>query len=137
MWCIYYMSIHLAFCLIKSTKFKVFRRNFRTKIIENPVVMRFVGFCPIITRASIRRTMPVAFIYENLLFTFVGANCVRPRAAKRLPYTKFQFAMLVFVFCGDLYCKIHFGMKYAAAVIKANKEKMLTVHSLLFFFFVI
>ena len=30
----YDMSIHLAFCLTKSTKFKVFRRNFRTKTIE-------------------------------------------------------------------------------------------------------
>lgn len=39
--------------------------------MKNPVVMRFIGFCPIITQASILRTIPVAFIYKKSpLFSF-------------------------------------------------------------------
>ena len=44
--------------------------------MKNPVVMRFIGFCPIITQASIRLTIPVAFIYELLLlFEFTILFC--------------------------------------------------------------
>ena len=33
------------------------------KISENPVFSRLLNFCPIITQSSIRRTIPVAFIF--------------------------------------------------------------------------
>lgn len=42
--------------------------KFGQKPLKNPVVMQFIGFCPIITQESILLTIPVAFIYIKLLF---------------------------------------------------------------------
>ena len=51
---------------------------FRSESGQNqrkPGVLRLLNFCPIITQSSIRRTIPVAFIYQILLLhTFLPAR---------------------------------------------------------------
>ena len=42
-------------------------QKFQMKISENHVFSRLLTFAPIITEESMRRTIPVAFIYINLL----------------------------------------------------------------------
>ena len=59
-------EIHLAFAMYRS-KYAVFRQKFSPEIARKPSVYKGLShFCVIITRASIRRTIPVAFIYKSI-----------------------------------------------------------------------
>jgi len=62
----------------------IFVKNFSSKIVRKPNVYKALShFCVIITRASMRHTIPVAFIYTFLL--------------------KLQIVLLVFVIKRNLY----------------------------------
>ena len=56
----------LLLCISQNMLF--FVKKFSSKIARKPSIYKaFSHFCVIITRASIRRTIPVAFIYTFLL----------------------------------------------------------------------
>ena len=60
-------EFHLAVAMYRSI-YAVFVKNFSSKIALKPSIYKdLLHFCVIITRASIRRTIPVAFIYSFLL----------------------------------------------------------------------
>ena len=58
-------EFHLAFAMYRS-KYAVFCQKFSSKNARKPRIYKALPhFCVIITRASILRTIPVAFIYKN------------------------------------------------------------------------
>ncbi len=60
-------EIHSAFTMYVS-EYAVFVKNFSSKIARKSSIYKaLLHFCVIITRASILLTIPVAFIYINLL----------------------------------------------------------------------
>ena len=70
------------------SKYAVFRQDFSWKIVRRPSIYKDLShFCVIITRASTRLTIPVAFIYSLLVNS--------------------RITMLVFVKTRRLYRKIH------------------------------
>jgi len=83
----------LLLCISQNTLF--FVKYFCSKIIRKPSIYKALShFCVIITRASMRPAIPVAFIYEiSLLYKFV------------LPVSVKQ---------GDLYCE---DLLFAAGVV--------------------
>ena len=69
----YNLSIHITFRLIKSTKFKVFRRNFRTKIIEKPrscAVCRLLSYYNTIINTSYNSGC--FHIYNSFIYYYSG-----------------------------------------------------------------
>ena len=64
--CGQYKVTSLLLCIGQKMLFSV--KNFSLKFARNPSIYKVLShFCVIITQASIRRTIPVAFIYSFLL----------------------------------------------------------------------
>ena len=62
-------EIHLAVAMYRSKRV-AFRQKIFSKIARKPGIYKdLLHFCVIITRASILRTIPVAFIYKSPLLT--------------------------------------------------------------------
>ena len=120
----YNMSIHLAFCLIKSTRFKDFRRNFRTKIIEKPctyAVCRLLSYYN--TRIYSSHNSSCFHIYKISLFT---NSRVILLFAKQGDLYRMTRLFRGYPFRARMICLHIWFSGYASAIIRALAYKLLS-----------